>query len=103
MLSKVYPVGIPALYASILWKNRELLNPRIQTVADDISPGATEEELAAAAPTLRSAAQDQTKEVLCPLEVTAFNERVRARKEHPDLAPSAFLWRDFGEGLCATG
>ncbi|CAN0521565.1 unnamed protein product, partial [Laminaria digitata] len=25
----VCPIGIPVLYAVILWKNRELLNPRI--------------------------------------------------------------------------
>ncbi|CAN0541574.1 unnamed protein product, partial [Laminaria digitata] len=29
--AQVYPVGIPFLYAVILWKNRELLNPRIDT------------------------------------------------------------------------
>ncbi|CAM9233149.1 unnamed protein product, partial [Laminaria digitata] len=27
----VYPIGIPALYAAILWSKRELLNPRMHT------------------------------------------------------------------------
>ncbi|CAM9376759.1 unnamed protein product, partial [Laminaria digitata] len=75
----VYPVGIPALYAAILWKNRELLNPRVNTVVAS-EPGEIDE----AAPR-----EELTKGA-------EFKERVNARREHPDLVPSMFLWKDFG-------
>lgn len=106
-VAKVYPVGIPALYAAILWKHRELLNPRKNAIVG-VSPGAAEEAAAPKAgpaegvrigsPTFRPASLDQTGDALSPYEFQTFQERVRARKTHPQLAPSAFLWRDFGEG-----
>ncbi|CAM9826802.1 unnamed protein product, partial [Laminaria digitata] len=37
----VYPVGIPVLYALILWKDRELLNPRIHVEPDEADEAAT--------------------------------------------------------------
>lgn len=105
--AKVYPVGIPALYATILWKNRELLNPRVKAVVE-VSPGAGEETVAPRAgsaeeacvssPTFGSPSQDQTEDTPPLQEFQTYCERVRARKKHPQLAPSAFLWKDFGEG-----
>lgn len=102
----MYPVGIPALYAAILWKNRELLNPRIITVVES-EPGGIEEAAPRADPTkgagIRSwvlccTPKGQTKETLSPQALQEFKERVNARREHPDLVPSMFLWKDFGEG-----
>lgn len=39
-----------------------------------------------------------TKKDLSPQELLEYVERVKARGEHPELAPSMFLWKDFGEG-----
>ncbi|CAN0542863.1 unnamed protein product, partial [Laminaria digitata] len=42
----LYPIGIPVLYAAILWKNRELLNPRLHIThdgTDDATTGADPE------------------------------------------------------------
>ncbi|CAM9638404.1 unnamed protein product, partial [Laminaria digitata] len=76
----IYPIGIPILYAAILWKNRELLNPRIDTVPT----GADEEE---------------TRNSYSSEELQELEEKVKARREHPKLVPSMFLWKDFGPDL----
>ncbi|CAN0148513.1 unnamed protein product, partial [Laminaria digitata] len=35
------PIGIPVLYAAILWTNRKLLNPRVPTWTDGADESAT--------------------------------------------------------------
>lgn len=105
-VAKVYPVGIPTLYAAILWKNRELLNPRVNTVVasepGEIDEAAPREELTKGAGVrswaLCSTSKGQTNDTLSPQALQEFKERVNARREHPDLVPSMFLWKDFGEG-----
>lgn len=104
---KVYPLGIPVTYAAILWRKRDLLNPRIHTGA--MSEPIQSEETAITAQSggeagifsreFCTASKGQTKTDLSPQELKELEERVNARKEHPELTPSLFLWRDFGEGL----
>ncbi|CAM9756463.1 unnamed protein product, partial [Laminaria digitata] len=77
----VYPLGVPVTYAAILWRKRDLLNPRIHTVAMS-GPGQGEET----ATTAQSVREPELEEL---------EERVNARGENPKLAPSKFLWRDF--------
>ena len=74
---QVYPIGIPVLYAFILWKNRALLNPSIdtQSVGDD----------------------GDVKPKLSPKKLQEHEEKIKARRDHPDLVPSMFLWKDFGK------
>ena len=105
----MYPIGIPALYASILWKNRELLNPRIQYGAKVVPYGPDE------APTSSDGDADispsdmalctrgkgvQTKNGYSRQELHELEELVEARRVHPELVPSMFLWKDFGETFC---
>lgn len=101
----MYPIGIPALYAAILWKQRELLNPRIHA-ATQSGPGIAG---GAAATTdckkgagihismFSSTSKDQAKDTLSRQDLQEYHHRVRDRREHPELAPSMFLWKDFGE------
>eukprot|EP00752_Nemacystus_decipiens_P008148 g7287.t1 len=78
----VYPIGIPLLYAYILWINRESLNPCAQ--ADDASRS-----------TMAMMRSDYTlKETQAELE-----ERIEKRRQNPDLVPSMFLWKDFGPDM----
>lgn len=79
---QVYPIGIPVLYAAILWKNRELLNPRIdsQPVGED----------------------GHAKHKLSPQELQELDEKVEARRANPALVPSMFLWKDFGKSFKAN-
>lgn len=106
--AKVYPIGIPVLYAYILWKNRDALNPSVRaTVAPD--PNDTEEEDPegdAGGPStnhsllLRSGTFRRSRSATA-MSSEAFHEleeKIRKRGEHPDLVPSMFLWKDFGEG-----
>lgn len=94
----MYPVGIPLLYAFILWKNRHSLNPRVRADAnadEGISPG----------PDLSSS---WTKHYYFDKEsATELHEKLEKRRENPELVPSMFLWKDFGESLqkrgCSTG
>lgn len=91
---QVYPIGIPVLYAAILWKNRELLNPRIHTEPDVV------DEAAAGADsfvTLSTTSKGQTKKNYSFEELQMLEEKVKARRTHPELVPSMFLWKDFGE------
>ena len=78
---QVYPIGIPLLYAFILWVNRESLNPRV-AAADDAAPEA-EGEATAAKP--------------APVALDDLQRKLEERQKNPDLAPSMFLWKDFGE------
>ncbi|CAM9808689.1 unnamed protein product, partial [Laminaria digitata] len=71
----VYPIGIPVLYAVILWRKRELLNPQIRTIAMP-DPDGTDETATRAD--------------------SAEGKRVTARREHPGLTPFMFLWQDYG-------
>lgn len=85
-LLQVYPVGIPLLYAFILWINRESLNPRIESAemvdADSVAPRVRVK-------TEYGGAKESPEEL---------EERLKKRMENPDLVPSMFLWKDFGEG-----
>lgn len=84
--SQVYPVGIPLLYAFILWRNRESLNPRAVTVA--ATTGSRPDEEAAKSD---STLEEQEQEL-------GLEERLERRAQNPELVPSMFLWKDFGEG-----
>ena len=98
--AKVYPVGIPILYAVILWKNRELLNPRIHT-----KPVGADEAATRGDPTKGDGNPSATRSIMpkgqtkqySPEELQMLEEKVKARKKHPELVPSMFLWKDFGE------
>lgn len=97
---KVYPVGIPVLYAVILWENRELLNPRIRTEPDGAVEASSragqvgEDDNPAATPSTNSKSQTKT---YSPEELQELEEKVQARRVNPELVPSMFLWKDFGE------
>lgn len=88
----MYPVGIPLLYFTILWKNRHLLNPSVRA-----NPETDEHGQPASADSIAPATITQT--VLSPELARELEERVKMRKLNPDLMPSMFLWRDFGEEL----
>lgn len=107
----MYPIGIPALYATILWKNRELLNPRIRHGAkfgsDGLGEAATSSDgdadssASAMALCVRSKGSNvQTKNGYSRQELHELEELVEARRVHPELVPSMFLWKDFGEVFC---
>lgn len=98
----MYPIGIPAVYATILWKNRELLNPRIHvtntTRADRETTGtdpANGDDVLSTVPPTK--AQGTSADCFSSLELQELSERVKARRVHPELVPSMFLWKDFGE------
>lgn len=105
---KVYPIGVPAMYAAILWKKRHLLNPRAHTITisepDRGEDTATTAEAAGGvgififSRVFRIASRDQTKREFSPQELEVLEQKVRARVEHPELAASMLLWKDFGEG-----
>lgn len=101
----MYPVGIPALYAVILWRKRDFLNPRRNSTAmsehegtDEIFTG-DDSARGAGNPLslLQTASRGQSYMELSPQELKEFNERVRARRDHPELIPTVFLWKTFGE------
>lgn len=105
----MYPVGIPVLYAVILWRKRELLNPRIHAAAvtesnsgraDDRTNESTGRagDAGLLSSILRFVSKGQTKTEISPQELQELEGKVRARAEHPELVPSMFLWKDFGEG-----
>ncbi|CAM9831277.1 unnamed protein product [Scytosiphon promiscuus] len=80
----VYPIGIPLLYACILWKNRMALNPRVRDTTDSTSG-------VSRLPMVRGFAANESAEEL--------EERLEMRKRNPDLVPSMFLWKDFGPDM----
>ncbi|CAM9812841.1 unnamed protein product, partial [Ascophyllum nodosum] len=79
----VYPIGIPLLYAFILWKNRHLLNPT----------------LAAAARAEQERQAGDGKESDQKSEDEELEKKVKLRRTNPELVPSMFLWKDFGPDL----
>lgn len=107
--AKVYPLGIPVLYAAILWDKRDLLNPRICPDTKRGSGGGDEGDITAIPATesreppekRNTASEGQTKNRLTPQNLQELDEKVKARREHPELIPSMFLWKDFGESLQA--
>eukprot|EP00903_Cladosiphon_okamuranus_P012166 g11413.t1 len=80
----IYPIGIPLLYAYILWVNRESLNPRVEAV---IRPEPDGEIAKGVTPFPFLAPQEDLK------------ERIEKRRQNPDLVPSMFLWKDFGPDM----
>lgn len=105
--AKVYPIGIPAMYAVILWRKRELLNPRIHTAVmpEPEEPSGTSivvansaERAGIASSVRRVTSKAQTGTKLSPQELKELAERVTARRDNPELTPSMFLWKGFGEG-----
>ena len=94
---KVYPVGIPVLYAVILWKNRKLLNPRIHFDSDGADEGSTRADPAGGDGTLATLSRGQAKRRHSHLELQELAKRVKERRANPKLAPSMVLWKDFGE------
>eukprot|EP00752_Nemacystus_decipiens_P006743 g6060.t1 len=87
IMTVVYPVGIPLLYAYILWTNRDSLNPRLQS---DASAG----ELSGSLFSFVAKAGPLTKE-----SMEELNEKLEKRMQNPDLVPSLFLWKDFGANM----
>lgn len=96
---QVYPIGIPVLYAVILWTNRELLNPSIVRCKPDSD--SADESTTDSTAVLYTTSKGQIKKGVSPEELQELEERVQARKGHPELVPSMFLWKDFGE--CCEG
>lgn len=90
----MYPIGIPVLYAAILWKNRELLNPRIGAQPVVVGEVATRAE---ASIFHSRTSKGHTKNGYSSQELKELEEKVQARRVHPELIPSMFLWKDFGE------
>lgn len=105
--AQVYPIGIPALYAAILWKKRDLLNPRIHTDKPDGVDGfdeaatrtdpAREDGIPFAMMLCATPKVGQARDSYSPRDIRELEERVKARRENPKLVPSMFLWKDFGE------
>jgi len=87
--AQVYPIGIPLLYAYILWKSRDSLNPRRAQATLQLESGGGS---AMSGLSLSNESED-------------LKERIEKRADNPDLVPSMFLWKDYGEGraLCFSG
>lgn len=75
--TQVYPIGIPLLYAFILWVNRGSLNPRVQAEVCAEADGGK-------------------NDIFLKKEEGDLQERLERRRQNPDLVPSMFLWKDFG-------
>ncbi|CAN0312502.1 unnamed protein product, partial [Discosporangium mesarthrocarpum] len=92
----VYPVGIPLLYFWILWRNRSKLNPKldstIHTPGHTVNPNPSH--------WTGRWRRKQPQPTMTPQEEILYNRELQAkvssRKKDPDLAPSLFLWKDFG-------
>eukprot|EP00752_Nemacystus_decipiens_P008151 g7290.t1 len=83
----VYPIGIPLLYAFILWVNRESLNPRVQSVVSPEPDGDTVNEGGARGDLKPAEPQEDLQDI------------IEKRRQNPDLVPSMFLWKDFGPDM----
>ena len=98
-------MGIPVLYATILWQHRELLNPHIEFDPNESSETATTAHLAGRTeiPTVLTCTKQKGQQMkhYSLEELQEFEERVEARRENPKLVPSMFLWKDFGESARA--
>ena len=96
----MYPIGIPLLYAFILWKNRHLLNPRLAIAARTEQERQAEESEEGDQETERvdqSNTDGQKKKHLSLLEEEELEKMVKLRRTNPELVPSMFLWKDFSE------
>ncbi len=93
--AQVYPIGIPVLYAYILWRNRESLNPRVR--ADCADGGEQEQQEGAASSGAAFSFLKAKNEYLTKESAEELQERLEKRKQNPDLVPSMFLWKDFSE------
>ena len=89
----MYPIGIPLLYAFILWKNRHLLNPTLAAAAR------VEQEREAEEGKEGNQETGQRRKNLSPLQEEELEKMVKLRRTNPELMPSMFLWKDFGEKL----
>lgn len=98
---KVYPVGIPTVYAIILWKNREILNPQQQSSAPSQTARDGEQDVSIAR---RLRSWMKTKAPRSSEDATKKSDK---RRLVPELAPSMLLWKDYCEfspemGLAAS-
>ena len=100
---QVYPVGIPVLYATILWKNRKLLNPRLHTTPDEATRAEPDRRDDMPSTILCITPKGQARSSYSYEELQELQAKVEARREHPKLVPSMFLWKDFGENVNAVG
>ena len=98
----MYPIGIPLLYAFILWKNRHLLNPTLAAAARVEQERQAEEGKEDNQETEgvdQSNTGGQRRKHLSPLQEEELEKMVKLRRTNPELLPSMFLWKDFGEKL----
>ena len=98
----MYPIGVPLLYAFILWKNRHLLNPTLAAAARAEQGRQAEEGKESDEETEgvdQSNTDGQRRKHLSPLEEEELEKMVKLRRTNPELVPSMFLWKDFGETL----
>ena len=98
----MYPIGIPLLYAFILWKNRHLLNPTLAAAARAEQERQAEEGKENNQETEgvdQSNTGGQRRKHLSPLQEEELEKMVKLRRTNPELVPSMFLWKDFGEKL----
>ncbi|CAN0475629.1 unnamed protein product, partial [Ectocarpus sp. 12 AP-2014] len=95
----VYPIGIPLLYAFILWINRDSLNPRPRPKAandDDEEVVPAQDADASGWSVASRKANGGGGEYVSKETPEELEERLQKRKQNPDLVPSMFLWKDFG-------
>ena len=101
-VTQVYAIGIPLLYAFILWTKRHLLNPALAAAARVEQERQTEEgkeddhDIEGVD---QSITDGQRKKGLSLLEEEELKKMVKLRRTNPELVPSMFLWKDFGEKL----
>lgn len=103
----MYPIGIPVLYIAILWNNRELLNPRIATTSDEANEATPEAKLGSGDDMpfeiLRLTPTDRARYSYYSEELQELQGKVKARRDHPKLIPSMFLWKDYGKSARVFG
>ena len=93
---KVYPVGIPSLYLFILWANRHALNPSVKAHEKDTVGGLETGSSPASSGWMKIGGGGRVK-IMTPRESQELEKRISDRNTNPDLTPSMFLWKDFGE------
>ena len=96
----MYPIGIPLLYAFILWKNRHLLNPRLVAAARarqgrQVEEGEEGDQETKVADQINTGGQ--RRKSLSLLEKEELEKMMKLRRTCPELVPSMFLWKDFRE------
>ena len=78
-----------------------MINPRIyagaKLEANDVNEESTRALSARGGGTQSATSNVQHAKYWYLLEVRKLEERVEARKEHPELVPFMFLWKDLGE------